>query len=961
MALAFTQRYNDTAATASQSKTSSSFTPAANSLLVVAVSPQRENHSTAQSYSISDSVGLTWTQRGQTGNIAGAFGGDLIVWTAPVGASPVAMTVTVDPWATAATGWIGMEIFDVTGNDATTPMAQAATTNTTTSTGNSVSLTVTLGSNPTNGNGVVGIFAAQNDAAASFAAMTGFTALVNPTGINDHMGVFYRTDTTTAAVTNSDLGQSVNWGAGIALEIKASSSGTTATAENAPATATAQDATTAVRPGSEASAATAAGQDPAASVRPSAELAGATATAQDAAVVTGALAAGEAAGGTAAASDATTRVTVSAEVATAAAAAADASVSTAEDPGYETLFGGTPPTLGGSDDDSPLTVGVAFSVLAPGQIAGVRVHTATTETGTWAVQLHDNTGTLLADGDGPTNPGSGDYDVLFDAPVDVATATIYVVSVFHPEGRYSFTLTQFTADYTSPGGHLYTTDQGAYGPGRYAYGGSPAFPNNNTQHWYGAEPLFLAATAAATTVPAENAPAAAAAQDPAPALATGAEAATGSAIALDATVSTAAGTVASAECATATAAAQDAGVRVVAAAGVATATAAAHDAVGGELTDYDTFFVDSPPAFTGSDDDSPLTVGLAFSTLAAGSIAGVRFRTATTETGTVVAQIHDNTGTLLADADGPLDPVPGTYDVLFDAPVELDTAAIYVISVFHPEGRYSYTATYFTVDVTSPSGNLFAGIGGAYGPGRFAYGASPAFPDDNSQTWFGVEPLLLVAASPDVTAPAECAGGAAAAQDATAAASSSGTAPAEVATASAAALWDETGGTISLTLVAQAPVDATAAAHDATVSTAAATTASAECATGTAVAQDATGRVTTGAEAALAAAAAQDPAVVISGSSTVAPAAAEAAAAALDAVALVGTIALADVATATATAWDGTAAAAVHPDTATAAAAALEPGTRGPVRVGRSTSAVTARRRGAAAVTARRKSMSAVS
>ena len=230
MALVVTGRGNDTGAGASgtANKTTASFTPSANSLLVMVATVQREGHTTASAWTISDTAWLTWTQRALSSNIAGNFGGDIILWTAPVGASPAAMTITIDPFATTITGWIGYALFDITGHDTTTPLPQSAVANTTTSTGNSVSLTVTLGSAPTSGNLVIGVFTGQNDAAGGFTSISGFTELYNPTTANDHVGVWYRTNTTTAAITCTDLGQSVNWGAAVALEIAAAGGGAAA-------------------------------------------------------------------------------------------------------------------------------------------------------------------------------------------------------------------------------------------------------------------------------------------------------------------------------------------------------------------------------------------------------------------------------------------------------------------------------------------------------------------------------------------------------------------------------------------------------------------------------------------------------------------------------------------------------------------------------------------------------------
>lgn len=225
MAFTFTSRTSDPGATTGQDKTSASFTPTANSLLVVCASAQRENHATAQAWTITDSAGLTWTARGVTTNITGNFGGGLACWTAPVGASPAAMTVTADPWSTSVTGWVALEVFDVTGHDVASPVAQTPATATTTSTGNAVSLTVTLGTNPSSSNAVVGIFTGQNDATGAFTSPAGFTQITNPTGGFNHIGAWWTTGTTTPGITCSDLGQSVNWGAAIALEIASDGAG----------------------------------------------------------------------------------------------------------------------------------------------------------------------------------------------------------------------------------------------------------------------------------------------------------------------------------------------------------------------------------------------------------------------------------------------------------------------------------------------------------------------------------------------------------------------------------------------------------------------------------------------------------------------------------------------------------------------------------------------------------------
>jgi hypothetical protein len=444
---------------------------------------------------------------------------------------------------------------------------------------------------------------------------------------------------------------------------------------------------------------------------------------------------------------------------------------------------------------------MAFSVLVSGQCTGVRFHTNTTESGTVVAQLHTNTGTLLASKNGPTNPTAGSYDITFDTPQTLNTSTIYVVSIWHPEGRYSYTTnpSQFQADFTSPGGTLFTSDQGGYGPGRFVYGASAgALPNGNSQTWYGAEPIF-STVSAGTNASAANAPVTGQSNGVGSNVTAGGVGSTGAA------ASASNATISSANNATASA-----GLASTAVLGI---TAAVNSSSG---TTYETLFGGSPPAFTGSDDDpSPLTLGLAFSVLSSGSLAGVEVSTATTETGTWVALLYDNAGNQLATKNGPTNPGAGTYRVFFDTPVTVNTGTIYIVAVFHPQGRYSYKLSQFTSDYTSPGGHLYTTDQGAYGPGRFIGGASPAYPNGNSQTWYGMEPLFVADAAVTQVNPTT-AGASGAAQTA----SVGHAALAGTGAVNATVPYDASGAELSASLESQAPVDVAASAIDASVSSA---------------------------------------------------------------------------------------------------------------------------------------------
>lgn len=153
---------------------------------------------------------------------------------------------------------------------------------------------------------------------------------------------------------------------------------------------------------------------------------------------------------------------------------------------------------------------------------------------------------------------------------------------------------------------------------------------------------------------------------------------------------------------------------------------------------------DDPPTLTASADDSPVSLGVAFSlTDDTGNprITGVRYYMDVAETGTPVGALYLNDGTELASADFATDPGTGWIECTFDTPVDVtDTTTIYLAAVWHPQAKYSYTSPFWTADVTS--GPLLAGLGGSYNNGRFAYGSSPAAPANNTDANYWVTPIL---------------------------------------------------------------------------------------------------------------------------------------------------------------------------------------------------------------------------
>ncbi len=172
MSLALTHRTSAGEASSTRtSKTSASFTPSANSKLYVFAWAQSGN-TTDPSLTLSDSAGLTWTAVEDAAAAVGAFAPHVSLWEATVGASPVAMTVTVSSTPAA---YIALSVFDVTGNNPTIVAGQVAS-NVVDGTGEPIA-TGTLPAAVTPGNLTIVAAGANRDSAQAVPAPSGFTVL----------------------------------------------------------------------------------------------------------------------------------------------------------------------------------------------------------------------------------------------------------------------------------------------------------------------------------------------------------------------------------------------------------------------------------------------------------------------------------------------------------------------------------------------------------------------------------------------------------------------------------------------------------------------------------------------------------------------------------------------------------------------------------------------------------------
>lgn len=238
MAWARTARTSDPGASSSEPTwTTASFTPTADSLLVITVGLMHDGNSTAPADTevISVSGGsLTWTER--TGNdgdsrVTGVWGGQHAVFTAPVGGSPSSMTIVIDVDSAAGVDWFpGWIVLDVTGHDVTTPIAAANPPNSSSerkSGGDAETHTHTLTNAPESGNLVLVTMACQNDVSSPYTIPTGFTSITNLSGVNAHSFAADHETTTTAAITCDDLGDDVFLVMASGLEFTPASAGQT--------------------------------------------------------------------------------------------------------------------------------------------------------------------------------------------------------------------------------------------------------------------------------------------------------------------------------------------------------------------------------------------------------------------------------------------------------------------------------------------------------------------------------------------------------------------------------------------------------------------------------------------------------------------------------------------------------------------------------------------------------------
>jgi hypothetical protein len=140
------------------------------------------------------------------------------------------------------------------------------------------------------------------------------------------------------------------------------------------------------------------------------------------------------------------------------------------------------------------------------------------------------------------------------------------------------------------------------------------------------------------------------------------------------------------------------------------------------------------PQTIDSGDGNAVEVGLKFRADSNGSVLGVRFYKASTNTGTHIGHIWSSNGTLLGTATFSGESGSGWQQVNFPSAIPVVANSTYVVSYFAPSGHYSVDPNFFAqAGVNNPPLHALAdGVDGSNGV--FTYGSTGGFPTSSSQS-----------------------------------------------------------------------------------------------------------------------------------------------------------------------------------------------------------------------------------
>ena len=140
------------------------------------------------------------------------------------------------------------------------------------------------------------------------------------------------------------------------------------------------------------------------------------------------------------------------------------------------------------------------------------------------------------------------------------------------------------------------------------------------------------------------------------------------------------------------------------------------------------------PASADSGDANSVEVGVKFKSDVFGTVNGIRFYKASTNTGAHIGSLWTSTGTRLAQATFTGESASGWQSVTFSSPVAISPNTTYIASYFAPNGHYAATPAFFYVPAPFGSNTLDSPplhalkANGTNANGIYDYSASSTFP-----------------------------------------------------------------------------------------------------------------------------------------------------------------------------------------------------------------------------------------
>ncbi len=406
------------------------------------------------------------------------------------------------------------------------------------------------------------------------------------------------------------------------------------------------------------------------------------------------------------------------------------------------LFGSLTPATGDGADGSDTELGVRFTPNASGFVNGIRFYKAAANTGTHTGTLWSSGGAVLATGTFSAETSSGWQTLTFASPIPVTAGTTYVASYRAPKGHYSADENFFSVAAWNAGPLTAPRANGSSENGVYAAGGQfPASDYNDTNYY-----VDVTFSATGTAVPVVSSTTPANGQ---------VGVAVGSTISATMSMPIQAGTAVmsvknSGGTAVSGATSYNAATQTVtftpSAALAVTTTytvtlSGATSSSGGVMSPVTWSFTtasadgcpcslfagNAVPSVADAGDASSVELGVRFTPSTSGSVSGIRFYKASTNTGTHTGTLWSSAGAVLATGTFSGESGSGWQTLTFSSPVAVTAGSTYTASYLAPNGHYSDDGGFFSADYTNGSLTAPAANNGVY-----AYGGGGTFP---ASTW----------------------------------------------------------------------------------------------------------------------------------------------------------------------------------------------------------------------------------